>query len=372
MRNILSGCLIGFFGQIIYDKGHSKVITNKLIDLPGETGAILMAVSYQDYYDTLGVPREATEKEIKSAYRKLARQWHPDLHSDKEKPQAEEKIKQINEAYEVLSDPEKRSKYDLLGSNWQAGQDFDPSNMDGVRFHTSAGSSPGFGGGFSDFFDILFANQNFERSGGRTANRGSIRGQDVESEIELSLEEAYRGVSKGIQLTGGALCTQCSGTGMQGRTFCAHCGGTGMRSEVKTLEVKIPAGVNEGSRIRLKGQGGEGLGGGARGDLFLRIHILPHPKFTIKGNDLETEVVLRPEQAALGDKVSVATLDGLVTMTVPAGSHTGTRLRLRGKGMPIKGKPDRGDEYVRIVIDIPMPLSEPEKAIYQQLKEIRK
>lgn len=337
-----------------------------------------MAVAYQDYYQILGVPREATDKEIKSAYRKLARKWHPDLHPDQEKEKAEEKIKQINEAYEVLSDPDKRSKYDLLGDNWQAGQDFDPSQFDpsrmgGFRFYTAGEAPEGFGSGFSDFFDVLFNTQNFSRAGGsRATHSASLRGQDVESEIELTLEEAYRGAAKGIQLSSGALCSQCHGLGMRGRAFCVHCGGTGTRSEVKTLEVKIPPGVSEGSRIRLKGQGGEGLGGGPRGDLFLRVHIRPHPRFTRKDADLEAEITLLPEQAVLGDKVTVPTLDGPVSMTVPPGSNTGTRLRLRGKGMPQKGKTERGDQYVRLVISLPPTLSETEKALYQQIKDLKK
>ena len=345
--------------------------------------------TFQDYYQILGVPREATDKEIKSAYRKLARKWHPDLHPDAEKEKAQEKIKQINEAYEVLSDPEKREKYNLLGENWQAGQDFDPSQYDssrmgGFKFYTSGDAPKGFGGsGFSDFFDMLFNSQNFSRAEGSGAGfggagysgatySGSLRGQDVESEIELTLEESYRGVTKGIQLSSGALCSQCNGTGMRGRAFCAQCGGTGTRSEIKTLEVKIPPGVNEGSRIRLKGQGGEGLGGGSRGDLFLRVHIRPHAKFTRKGADLETEITLLPEQAALGDKVTVPTLDGPVSMTVPPGSNTGNRLRLRGKGMPQKGKTERGDQYVRLAISLPTSLSEAEKALYQQIKDLKK
>jgi curved DNA-binding protein len=333
-----------------------------------------MAVSYQDYYEILGVKRDADEKQIKSAYRKLARKWHPDLHSTEEKQKAEEKIKQINEAYEVLSDPEKRSKYDLLGSNWQAGQDFDPpSDMYGTRHYTASDFQKEFGGGgggFSDFFDTLFANQRGAGAGrGERANRRPIKGQDVESQIDLTLEEAYHGSTKGIQLSSGTFCPQCSGSGVRGRTFCADCGGTGMRSEIKTLEVKIPPGVNSGSRIRLKGQGGEGVSGGARGDLFLTVHLLPHHTYIVKESDLETEIVLRPEQAVLGDKVPVSTLDGAVTMTVPAGSRAGTRLRLRGKGLA--NKTGRGDEYVRIVIDIPQLLSDEEKILYQQLKEIK-
>jgi curved DNA-binding protein len=343
-----------------------------------------MAVAFQDYYEILGIKREAADKEIKSAYRKLARKWHPDVHTGKQKAEAEEKFKKINEAYEVLSDPEKRSKYDRLGSNWQSGQDFQPPPDwgDNVRFYNSAdfpGGEGGFQGtgGFSDFFETLFGG-GFGRSpaggagpaGSRRRTRAPQRGQDVETEIELPLEEIYRGVSKTIQLSTGAICPECGGSGTKERGFCPRCGGTGQIPDSKTLEVKIPAGIRDGGRIRLRGQGGEGIGGGARGDLYLKVRLLPHSVYTVKGSDLETEVRLLPDQAALGDKVRVPTLDGPVIMTVPPGSHTGIRLRLREKGLPgADGR--RGDEYVRLVIDIPPALSEEEKQLYQQLKELR-
>ncbi|HAP93117.1 MAG TPA: molecular chaperone DnaJ [Desulfotomaculum sp.] len=327
-----------------------------------------MAVSFQDYYETLGVKRDATEKEIKTAYRKLARKWHPDLHTSKKKKEAEEKFKQINEAYEVLSNSEKRSKYDRLGSNWRAGQDFEPQpDMEGVRFYTSADFDPGLKGGFSDFFESLFGGA---RHGPAAAARGPTRGRDMESEIELTLEEAYHGTTKTVQVSGGTSCLECSGTGVKGRNFCTRCGGTGTLSEVKTLEVKIPAGVYQGSRIRLKGQGGEGPGASEKGDLYLKVNILPHPAFAVKGSDLETEIVLTPDQAVLGDKVSVPTLDGAATVTVPAGSHKGTKLRLRGKGLPSKSG-GRGDQFVRVAIDIPSFLTERERELYQQLKELK-
>ena len=304
-----------------------------------------MAVAFQDYYEILGVKREAADKEIKSAYRKLARKWHPDLHTGKQKAEAEEKFKKINEAYEVLSDPEKRSKYDRLGSNWRNGQDFQPPPDwgDNVRFYSSAD----FPGGEADSRAQVASATSSKlcsdeaapsgvttagAAGTRRRTRGPQRGQDVETEIELPLEEAYHGVSKTIQLSTGAVCAECGGTGTRERGFCPRCGGTGQVPDTKTLEVKIPAGIRDGGRIRLRGQGGEGTGGGARGDLYLKVRLLPHPVYTVKGSDLETEVRLLPDQAALGDKVQVPTLDGPVIMTVPPGSHAGTRLRLREQG----------------------------------------
>lgn len=328
-----------------------------------------MAVSFQDYYETLGVKRDATEKEIKTAYRKLARKWHPDLHTGKKKKEAEDKFKQINEAYEVLSDSEKRSKYDRLGANWRAGQDFEPQpGMEGVHFYTSADFDPGIKGGFSDFFETLFGGARPGRA--TAAARGPARGRDIESEIDLTLEEAYHGATKTMQVSGEMTCLECAGTGVKGRSFCTRCGGTGTIPDIKTLDVKIPAGVYQGSRIRLKGQGVEGTGRGEKGDLYLKVNILPHPAFTVKGSDLETEVVLTPDQAVLGDKVSVPTLGGAVIVTVPAGSHRGTKLRLRGKGLSSKGG-GRGDQFVRVVIDIPAFLTEQERELYQQLNELK-
>ncbi|TEB12665.1 Curved DNA-binding protein [Pelotomaculum sp. FP] len=325
-----------------------------------------MSVSFQDYYEILGVSRTATEKEIKSAYRKLARKWHPDLHTGRDKETAEEKIKKINEAYEVLSDKEKREKYDRLGANWRAGDDFQPPpDTEGFHFYTGgdAGAS-----GFSDFFEAIFGG-GFGR-GARTSRRGPVQGQDAESEVELTLEEAYRGGQKSLQLSTREICQACGGQGHDGQSFCPRCGGTGVTSNTKTLAVKIPAGVADGSRIRLKGQGGEGLNGGTRGDLYLKVRILPHPLYKVRGSDLETEVTLRPEQAALGDQVSVPTLDGAVLMKVPAGSRAGRRMRLRGKGLPHKG--GRGDEYVIIKIDIPERLTAEEEKLYRQLAALRK
>jgi curved DNA-binding protein len=330
-----------------------------------------MAVEYQDYYKILGVKREVSEKEIKSAYRKLARKWHPDLHTGKKKAEAEEKIKKINEAYEVLSDPDKREKYDRLGNSWRAGENFQaPPDMDGVYFYTNSDFDIGDLGGFSDFFSTLFGGSQTGRERKSDVYSTPVPGQDIESDIELTLEEAYKGVTRAVRLSLSSICPDCHGRGMINRNFCSRCGGTGSIPEEKSLEVKIPAGIYEGNRIRLKGQGGEGIAGGQKGDLYLKVHLLPHPVFAVKGRDIENEIILRPEQAVIGDKIIVPTLDNNVKMTVPPLSRSGQKLRLKGKGLPLK-EGGRGDQYVRLKIDIPANLSEEEKKLYHRLKEIR-
>jgi curved DNA-binding protein len=330
----------------------------------------MMAVSYQDYYEILGVPRDASAKDIKAAYRKLARQWHPDLHTGKKKEEAEEKLKRFNEAYEVLKDSEKRAKYDQLGKNWQAGQDFSSyQNGDGGRYYQSPNINPEDLSGFSDFFNSIFGGQT--GTGSSSFHSFPRPGQDIETNLELSLEELYRGGSKSIHLSSRQICPDCQGQGMQGRNFCSRCGGTGSLPEEKALEVKIPTGIYEGSTIRLKGQGGQGLGGGAPGDLYLKVSLLPHPYFQVKSRDLETKIVLRPEQAVLGDKVTVPTMDGSVTVTIPTGSHSGSRLRLKGKGLPLK-QGERGNQYVLLEIDTPRDLTEEETDLYRKLNELAK
>ncbi|MGS0765900.1 DnaJ C-terminal domain-containing protein [Syntrophomonas curvata] len=326
-----------------------------------------MAVTFRDYYETLGVPRDADEKKIKAAYRKLARKWHPDLHSGKAKEQAEEKFKEINEAYEVLSDAEKRAKYDTLGSNWRNGDQFDPGDM-GSTYYYSTDFNPADFQGFSDFFASVFSSQPGNRQQASYYD-GPIRGQDVESAIELTLEEAYHGGNKSLRLSAGEVCGKCHGQGRWGRAICTQCGGTGSISALRNIEVKIPAGVTEGSSIRLKGQGGEGMGGGPQGDLYLKVKLLPHHLFTVQGQDIEYILTLRPDQAVLGDKITVPTLDRSLNVTIPPGTPDGRKLRLKGKGLPGRGG-NNGDQYIKININISPVISEEEKKLYRQIRAI--
>jgi curved DNA-binding protein len=308
----------------------------------------------KDYYEILGVPRTASEEEIKRAYRLLARRHHPDLHPEKEKDVHTRRMQEVNEAYAVLGSNENRAKYDQLGSDWEKGPP--PPEEPG------AGRAEGFGAdAFSEFFRRTFR-QGAERSQPEEQSPSEL---DIEASLDLSLEEAVLGVEKSFSLMASGLCQNCRGTGRKGGSFCPMCGGVGevrVRREVKT---KIPPGLLSGARIRLKGQGNEGPGG--RGDLYLSIRLRPHPHFKLDGANLEIVVRAMPWQAALGSTVSVQTLEGPLRMKIPKGAHAGTLLRLAGKGL---GKPGRrGDLFARVEIDIPDALSPKAEALFAQLEE---
>jgi DnaJ-class molecular chaperone len=325
-----------------------------------------MAVKFRDYYEVLGVSKTATEDEIRKAFRTLARKYHPDVNPDDKT--AEEKFKEINEAYEVLSDPEKRKRYDQLGPNWKAGADFTPPpGWENVRvdfgdFGEAFGGGRG-PGGFSDFFETLFGG----RRGARAGAGFRMRGQDIEAEIPLTLEEAHRGVTRSITLQVTETCMDCKGSGIKEGKTCPTCRGAGAIRRPKSLDVTIPAGVRDGSVIRLAGQGEPGLDGGPAGDIFLHIRILPHRIFDIVGeHDVQIELPVAPWEAALGAKVSVPTLEGPVEMTIPAGTQGGKRLRLRGQGLNRRGG-GRGDEYVKLKIVIPPSLTPKERELFEKL-----
>ena len=303
-------------------------------------------MKFIDYYEALGVPRTATEKEIKTAYRKLARQHHPDLHQGDAKKAAEEKFKTINEAYEVLSDADKRSKYDRLGMNWQSGQDFQPGpDMGGFDFRNANVNGEGLDG-FSDFFASMFGQDVFGRRGGRAErSRGPVRGEDIEAEINLLVEEFYKGGEKDIQI-------------QTGRT-------------TKTVKVKIPPRIYPGAVLRLKGLGGEGRGGGTAGDLLLQLKALSHPIWKIEDQvDIEADLTIYPDQAVVGDKISVPTPDGMIQMKIPAGIHNGQKMRLKDKGLKRKNG-TLGDMFVRVKIDTPLEQSPEEIEMYRKIFELR-
>ncbi|ROQ89602.1 DnaJ C-terminal domain-containing protein [Desulfosoma caldarium] len=317
-----------------------------------------MAVKFRDYYEILGVSRKASQEEIQRAYRKLARKYHPDVNKE---AGAEEKFKEINEAYEVLKDPEKRAKYDQLGSHWRAGQDFRPPPGWDVHFDFEGG--PGQqeffwsgSGDFSDFFEMLFGGQSFRRAqgAGRTRPGAAWRqpGADRHATLRIRLEDAFHGATKTISFEG--MTTAIDGT---------------VRPEVKTLEVKIPKGILPGQKIRLAGQGFEGVSGGPAGDLYLEVEIEPHPLYRLEGRDLFVDLPVAPWEAALGAEVPVRTLGGTYALKIPAGSQSGQKLRLRGKGMPNpRGAP--GDLYAVLKIVVPKKLTREEKTLFEKLKDI--
>ena len=311
-------------------------------------------MEFRDYYKTLGVAKTATADEIKKAFRKLARQHHPDLAQDKKT--AEEKFKEINEAYEVLSDADKRKKYDELGPDWQQG---------GGGFRRPPGGHPGAGGGFggmggggyeedfqfggtgfSDFFEAFFGRA---ARGGR---RGSafhgedmpLRGQDAEADIMVTLEEALHGSTRQISFT------------------------RGRAGKVETYTVKIPKGVREGQRIRLAGIGGEGRGGGEAGDLYLRVRFERHPEFSVEGADVIHEVELPVTQAVLGCEVTIPTLDGRAKLKIPAGTQNGRKFRLTGKGLPQRGG-TRGDFYAVVDVQLPTSLSAQQREAWEAVAQ---
>jgi len=331
-----------------------------------------MPVQYKDYYKILGVPKSATAKEIKSAYRKLAREWHPDVNPTRKK-QAEEKFKDISEAYEVLGDADKRRTYDTLGSDWQQRASA-PQHQ-----YRSGGGAPGgvtfdfddIGDtGFSEFFQTLFGGLGRSNARGTGGARG-MRGANSEFDLPLLLREAYSGGARSLQLQTQGVCPRCHGTGSENGKLCHQCRGTGTIPLQKTLDVTIPAGVRDGQRIRLAGQGGPGVGGGANGDLYLNVHIEPDPMYERRGNDLTVQQPVSVYTLVLGGEVTVPTMTGNIDLKVPAGSQNGRTLRVSGKGMPKAGSAF-GDLYVKLVAQVPTVLTERERKLFQELAEMAK
>ena len=319
---------------------------------------------YKDYYEVMGVARGATQDEIKRAYRKLARKYHPDVSKEKN---AEERFKELQEAHEVLKDPEKRSAYDQLGANWQQGQEFRPPPDWGKGFEFSRGRARPQGGAgagaadFSDFFSELFGArspfggaQGFETGargfsmGGRGGRAYSAAGQDHVARVEIDLEDAYRGGTRTIDLRTPEL------------TPDGH-----VTSKPRTLRVSIPAGVVEGQQIRLAGQGSAGTGGGPHGDLYLEVNFRPHPLFKLDGRDITVQLPVAPWEAALGETVSVPTLGGPVDMKLPVGARAGQKLRLRGRGLPGQTP---GDQFVVLKIVLP-PDSPQSREFFARMKQ---
>jgi len=316
-----------------------------------------MGVEFQDYYKTLGVDRKATDADIKSSYRKLARKLHPDVNKEEG---AEDKFKQLNEAYEVLKDKENRKRYDTLGADWKNGQSFQPPpgwenifNGQGGGGQASFGGGNVNGGGFSDFFNVLFGGQQAGGSpfgGGGFSQRGGFphqggmqtKGADYSAKLEVTLEEVVAKASKRVHF-----------------------------QSAKSYDIKIPAGIKDGQTIRLNGQGQESVYGGPNGDLLITINFKKHKDYKVDASKIKSTIKLTPSEAALGAKVEVKTLHGTVTLNIPAGTQGGSQFRLKSKGLPVaKKKEEFGDMLVKTLIAIPKDLSKEEQELFEKLKEV--
>jgi curved DNA-binding protein len=311
-------------------------------------------MEYKDYYEIMGVPREASQDDIKKAYRKLARKYHPDV---SESADAEERFKELGEAYEVLKDPEKRAAYDQLGSNWQAGQDFRPppgwqesTGFSGGGFEGFDGTPGGRSAHFSDFFEDLFGG-GFSQAGGAAGFRENFQadGQDQHARILIDIRDSYHGATRSLQL-------QVSEIGDDGRVV----------GRQRTLNVKIPKGIRPGQQIRLRGQGGQPLGDGKSGDLYLEVGFQPDDHLEVEGSDVYLKLPVTPWEAALGGKVKVPLPAGDIDLTIPPNSAQGRKLRIKGKGLPGKVP---GDLFVILDVLFPPADSEAARKIYRDMQQ---
>lgn len=328
----------------------------------------------KDYYKILGVSRNASQEEISRAYKKLVRKYHPDLNPGNK--EAEEKFKEINEAYETLSDPKKREEYDKLLNMYEKGFTGDFSGFEGFRegtFRGPGGTTFTFKTFSSGDFDINdFISDIFEGIGfgfGRRRKRAEAwttpqNGKDIEQHVELTLEEAARGKKLTVQINRPQICSSCGGSG------CPACGGTGYTTSPETIIVNIPPGVREGSKVRVAGKGYPGRFGGRNGDLYIVTHLKPHPDYELKGDDLIKKIRVPISTAVLGGEVEVETIDGKkLKLKIPPGTQDGTKLRIPGKGMPnLKG--GRGDMYVEVHYNIPKDVGDKIKSIFQELRSL--
>jgi len=357
---------------------------------------VILLAGQKDYYDILGVDKDASQKEIKKAYRKLAKKYHPDMNKDD--PDTSEKFKEISEAYEILSDPDKRERYDRYGHSGINDNDF---NFDDF-------AQGGFGG-FDDIFDMFFGG----RGGRSSRRRGPQKGSDLQYRMEITFEEAAFGAEKEItiprtescetcggsgakpgtdvktcpkcdgsgqirvtqrtpfgQFTQTKTCDRCGGTGKIVKTPCPDCNGTGKQRRHRNLTVNIPAGVDDGNRLRMAGEGEAGEKGAPSGDLYIIINVKPHDIFERKGDDIYCEVPINFVQATLGDEIKVPTLDGKVKFTIPEGTQPGTTFRLKQKGIQHLNRHGRGDEYIKAKVVIPRHLSQEQKDLLKEFAEL--
>jgi len=335
----------------------------------------------KSYYETLGLKKEASQKEIKAAYRRLARKHHPDVNPGDRS--AEGRFKEINQAFEVLSDADKRAKYDRYGENWEQAEAFEKARAahggrGGAQTHHGGQAFTfdindllrrqgrgGGGGGFEDVLGGLF---------GGMGRRGPARGQNVEYAAEITLEEAYNGTTRTLHLQSQEACATCGGRGEIAGAVCHECEGAGAVLRPKRIEVKIPAGAKDGTRVRIAGEGSAGMGGGPRGDLYVVVKVRPHARFERRGDDLVEEISVPVEDAVLGGEAQVGTIAGKrIAVTIPPLTQNGRTIRLAGLGMPrLESRKGHGDLLVKVRLVIPEEITEEQKALYERLRAARK
>jgi DnaJ-class molecular chaperone len=326
-------------------------------------------MDYKDYYKVLGVARGANTEEIKKTFRKLARKYHPDVNPGDKK--AEERFKEINEAYEVLSDPEKRHKYDTLGPNWQEQFSSGFTGRRTYQYGGPAGRSPfeADSSGFSDFFEALFGRAGTGSAGTRMrADMRKRAGDNIDQPVEVTLQEAYGGGSRTFSIQSTEVCSACQGIGEVAGRPCMQCGGQGSVPRNKRIQVKIPPGVDNGAKIRVAGEGQPGIGGGPRGDLFLAISVKPDALFERKGDDLYVDVEVELVTAMLGGEVAVPVPDGKkLLLSVPPETQNGRLFRLAGKGMPRLRGEGSGNLFARVKVVLPTQLTPDERELFEKL-----
>ncbi|MDE3097382.1 MAG: J domain-containing protein [Chloroflexota bacterium] len=320
----------------------------------------------KDLYDVLGVPRGASEKEVRTAYRKLARKHHPDVNPGDRA--AEARFKEINQAYEVLSDAEKRRKYDKYGDKWEyADQIEEAQRQRGQRF--SAGGNGGFQQfDLSDLGDLGSVFSNIFRGGGAGTRTMRHRGADVQQPVDVTLEEAYHGTARTLELLSTEPCPTCGGAGAIAGATCHACQGAGIIQRPRRLEVKIPAGVTTGSKVRIAKEGQPGAGGGQKGDLLLVVTVRPHPRFERRGDDLYEDVDVPLTTAVLGGETEVATMTARVMLKVPPLTQNGRAFKLAGLGMPHLGRAGKGDLYARVRVRLPEHLDDRQRRLFEELQ----